>query len=123
MRQRMISTHIHFLLDAITEDVDREKNLAIAKTHKNDDKRNDVGNTFHNIDAYATRFAALFASILTEPTIGTEYILQGLNKKLTKSNGNLIDDSIGALKGLTDGGINAFYRAVAIDVAQLLIGK
>lgn len=106
--------------ERIIKDADKAGDIAMAMTHENDAKRSDLENTVHNIDAYVTRTAAVLRSIITQPVRITEYVSRGINKELKKTDGNLVNDLFGVLKGASDGFIDGFHQAICTDVGQLL---
>ena len=95
----------------------------MADTHDEDFKRNNIGNAVHNLESFIVRFIALIKSFVTEPVPVFDYVLQGLDDELKKSDGNLGDDATGALEGTTTGLINGLHRIQTHDTGQNLSGK
>lgn len=99
------------------------QNIAMAESHGNDAKRNDLDNTLHNAKSFLMRFTALIKSIGTGPPPILGYVLRGLNDGLKNGDDNLVNDLSGALAGTAGGLINGVHRQQAHDVGQILSSK
>lgn len=95
----------------------------MAETHGEDYKRNDIGNTVHNLESFVTRLMANMISFAGEPSAALGYVLRGLNDGLKNGDGNFVNDLAGALAGATNGLIDAVHREQAEDSGRNLSGK